>query len=152
VATATHHTTMGKALGRVKTRRATASEQTLIGGSGGAASHREEGPEGGLPRSSRDVMNLEDFRVRRPAVLACSRRVGQRQEGSGTSKDPRIGGRRKALKVAIPGATQLEMAGRLEGEQGVKRGLNSEDATCRWMGPSALRPFELAIAVGNETP
>lgn len=31
----------------------------------------------------------------------------------------------------IPGATQPEMVGRFEGEQGVKRGSNSEDARCR---------------------
>jgi hypothetical protein len=97
-------------------------------------------------------MNLEDFRVRRRALLACSRRVGQRQEGSRSSKDPRTVGERKALKVIIPGATWPEMAGRLEGEQGVKGGSNSEDAACRGVGPSALRSFELAIAVGIETP
>jgi len=43
------------------------------------------------------------------------------QEGSVSSKERRISGRNKALKVVIPGAAWSEMPGRPEGEQGVKR-------------------------------
>jgi hypothetical protein len=38
-----------------------------------------------------------------------------------SSKERRISGRNKALKVGIPGAASSETTGRLEGEQGVKR-------------------------------
>jgi len=37
------------------------------------------------------------------------------------SKERRISGRNKALKVKIPRAASAGMSGRLEGEQGVKR-------------------------------
>jgi hypothetical protein len=52
----------------------------------------------------------------------------------------------------IPGATRPEMAGRFEGEQGVKRGQNSEDARCRGWKPGRYGPFVLVIAVGSRTP
>jgi len=45
------------------------------------------------------------------------------------------------------------MAGRREGEQGVKEGSNFEDAWCRGMeNLGEYGSFTLAIAVGNETP
>jgi hypothetical protein len=97
-------------------------------------------------------MNLEENWVRRPVLLACDRRRGQRQEGSRSPKGPRISGRSKALKAVIPGATRSEMTGRLEGEQGVKRGSNSEDATCWELEAPVNRSFELAIAEGSQTP
>jgi hypothetical protein len=97
-------------------------------------------------------MNLEESWVRRCVLLACGRRGRQRQEGSRTPKGSRISEGSKALKAEIPGATRSEMTGRLEGEQGVKRGWNSEDATCWALGTPVNGSFELAIAEGNQTP
>jgi hypothetical protein len=85
-------------------------------------------------------MYLEESWVRRCVLLACGRREGQRQEGSRSPKGPRISEGSKALKAGIPGATRSEMAGRLEGEQGVKRGSNSEDATCWALGTQLTDP------------
>lgn len=97
-------------------------------------------------------MNLEDPRVRRPVLLAYGR------AGWITSGGPEVLERdldsweERSPEGRIPRATRLEMPGRLEGEQGVKRGWNSEDATCLGVGPWAIGSFELAIAVGNENP
>jgi hypothetical protein len=44
------------------------------------------------------------------------------------------------------------MAGRLEGDQGVKRVSNSEDASGQGMGPLATGSFELVFAVGKRIP
>jgi hypothetical protein len=77
---------MGKAPGRLKTRRATACRQTLNGPDQARLSG-EEGPEDGLPGRSRGVMNLDEIRVRRHTLLACWRRAEQRQEGSVVRKD-----------------------------------------------------------------
>jgi hypothetical protein len=80
------------------------------------------GPEDGLPGPSRGLISLEEDRVRSPPLLACVDRGGQRQEGSGHArKSAELAGRRKALKVTIPGAALWETTGRLEGEQGVGR-------------------------------
>jgi hypothetical protein len=44
------------------------------------------------------------------------------------------------------------MAGRLEGEQGVKRGSNSEDARTGAGNPGQNSSFELAFAEGEKNP
>lgn len=46
----------------------------------------DRSPEDGLLGLLRGVMNLDNTRVRRCTLLACSRREGQRQEGSVTRK------------------------------------------------------------------
>jgi len=56
----------------------TSPEQARLSGEGS--------PEDGLLGMLRGVMNLDNTRVRRCTLLACSRRDGQRQEGSVTRK------------------------------------------------------------------
>jgi hypothetical protein len=110
-------TTTGKALERMKTRRATASEQTLNGDSGGAASQREQSPEDGLP--GKLARRHEPRGLLGPATRIASVRSSDRATSGGLvlSKDGRIAGQRKALK----GESQ-ERPGQkwLEGSKGIK--------------------------------
>jgi hypothetical protein len=143
----------GKALGRVKTRRASGLCTTLNPWCRDAASRWEQSPGGGPPTRSRGVMNLDDGGSRGARLLASARRARQRQEGSGSRKRDRITGRSKALKVAIPGAARPEMVGRREGEQGVKRARTLKTHRAGGVGiPGKNGSFVLATAVGSETP
>jgi hypothetical protein len=66
-------------------------------------------------------MNLVEIRVRRSALLACFQWDEQRPGGLGNSKEYLDPWEDKDPEGEIPGATPLEIAGRREGEQGVKR-------------------------------
>jgi len=153
-ATALRWTTEGNTSGRMKTRRASAFCTTINQWCRGTDSRREQSPEDGLPGETRGLILLERRRVRSTSLLACGdsgRATVRRARVS--SKERRISGRNEALKDGIPRAAWSATTGRPEGEQGVERGANPEDARCRRLGTvGSTGSFELATAEGTRSP
>lgn len=81
-----------------------------------------------------------------------SHRESNSQDGSVASKEHRISGRRKALKVQNPRSDPTRNGWKAQRGGRRQESSNSEDAKCEAWKPREYGPFELVIAVGKKNP